>query len=126
MRAATQQADNQREIIMTYQADLHENIAAISGELWGGKSKFYDRHGADLSGFPGVWRFSIDAARIFTNAEKKFGKKYGNKPNASFEYLDAILPYAEWLRDSKELPTQTEQEAKAWELILAAASIKKG
>lgn len=103
-------------------ADLHENIAAISAELWSGSSKFYERHGADLSGFPGVWRFSIEAAKVFTAAENRFGKECGTKPEASFEYLDAILEYAEWLKGSEELPTESEQQSKAWQCILSAAS----
>lgn len=107
---------------MSYQADLHENIAAISGELWG-ISTFYERHGKNLSGFPGVWRYAIGAAQVFTTAEQKFEETYGSKPEASFEYLDAILPYAEWLRDSTELPTQSEQAAKAEQLILAASTV---
>ena len=98
--------------------DLHENIAAISEGLWGGKSKFYERHGEALSGFPGVWRFAIDAAKVFTQAEESFAKGIGRKPDAGFEYIDAITDFSDWLSKIKELPTQTEIRSKAWLCIL--------
>lgn len=108
-------------------SDLHENIAAISAELWGGDSEFYPRHGANLGGFPGVWRFAIDAAKIFTEQERRFAATFGRKPrkpSASFEYLDAILEFAEWFADwSVYLPTDSEQAAKAWECILKASTV---
>ena len=102
--------------------DLLENVAAISAELWSGQARchFYERFGDELSGFPGVWLYSIDAARAFTKAEERFGREIGTKPKASYEYLDAILPFAEWLSTRQKLPTQAELEAKAWETVLAA------
>lgn len=100
--------------------DLHENIAAISEGLWGGKSKFYDRHGESLSGFPGVWRFAIDAAKVFTKAEARFAREFGSKPTASYEYIEAITDFSNWLCKVKELPTETEMKAKAWECIMQA------
>lgn len=105
--------------------ELHENIAAISAELWSGKATFYERHGHDLNGFPGVWRYSVDAAIAFTWAEKNFIKTYGTKPEASYEYLDAILRFAEWLSNVGELPTDPELRAKAAECILDAASFER-
>lgn len=99
-----------------WQSDMYENIAAISAELWTSNSKFYDRHGEQLSGFPGVWRFAIDAARVFTDAEHALkGKKNGE----SFEYIEAIENYAIALKVSKYLPTQSDMEA------LAQAAINK-
>jgi len=97
---------------------MQENIAAISAELFirrprtrnGIEECFYDRHKDAVSGFPGVWRFAINAARIFTTAE----------PKTPYEWLDAILPFAEWLADIAELPTETEMRTKAEELIAAA------
>ena len=105
--------------------DLHENIAAISAELWGGDTKFYERHGEALSGFPGVWMFAVDAAKIFTEQENRFAATYGTKPNASFEYLEAILPYAEWLKGLLFLPSKSKQAEKAWDCIFGAASFGK-
>jgi hypothetical protein len=97
-----------------WQDDMYENIAAISAELWTKNSKFYERHGAALGGFPGVWRFAIDAARIFTDAEHELkGKASGE----SYEYLEAIEDYASSLRVAKELPTQSELKALAQEAI---------
>lgn len=103
----------------TTAADLHENIAAISESLWGGKSKFYDRHGEALSGFPGVWRFAIDAAKVFTKAEERFSKEIGQKPGTGYEYIDAVTGFGDWLRGSKELPTETDMKHAAWNYILA-------
>lgn len=97
----------------TYGEDLLENVAAISAEVWGDQSSyFYVRHGEALSGFPGVWKYTIEAARIFTDAEVRFGQKYGIKPEASYEYLDAILDFAGKIAKADELPT-TEQ-LKQW------------
>jgi hypothetical protein len=42
-----------------WQDDMYENIAAISAELWTKNSKFYERHGAALGGFPGVHTRSV-------------------------------------------------------------------
>jgi hypothetical protein len=102
--------------------DLLENVAAISAELWGGDTKrnFYVRFGAELSGFPGVWAYSVQAARAFTKAEERFAKEIGRKPEHSYEYLDAILHFAEWLATAETLPTTAELEAKAWGALLAA------
>jgi hypothetical protein len=111
------------------QDNLLENVAAISAEIWGDSyphgdedaGNFYERHGEKLSGFPGVWKFCIDAARIFTDAETRFAKKIGTKPKASYEYLDAVLAYSGWLaRDVEELPTISEMKKAAWNAIMEA------
>lgn len=110
----------QKQTLTKQQLDgLLENVAAISGELWSTR-KFYERFCDDLSGFPGVWRYSITAAEAFSKAEERFGKEIGKKPKESYEYLDAILPFAEWLRDVTTLPTTSRLQAKAWDCVLAA------
>lgn len=100
---------------------LLENVAAISGEIWSNKSRFYQRFGEDLSGFPGVWKYTITAAEAFSKAEERFEKEIGTKPEYSYEYIAAILSFAEWLSIVGELPTISELEKEAWACILLAS-----
>lgn len=104
-----------------YTSDLLENVAAISAELWGNQSAyFYVRHGEALGGFPGVWKYSIDAARVFTDAEVRFRETQGCKPVASYEYLDAVLDFAGKLAEADELPAISDLRAWADAALLAA------
>ena len=103
--------------VQSKQEKMYENIAAISAELFSSRPvSFYDKHGDDLSGFPGVWNFAVYAAKIFTAAEINF-----EKTGATFEYLDAILNFATWLAESSELPTESEIKQKAAALISKSA-----
>lgn len=67
---------------------LVENAVAISGGFHSDKAyrKFYDKHGPEFEGFPGIWRFVARAARIFTKVEEDW-KTY---PWAKHNWIDAV------------------------------------
>jgi len=82
---------------------LHENIAAISYgialERGTDGATFYDRHGDDLEGASGCWRWMIDAAKQFTLAEPA---------ESSFDWYLAVDGFVRDIMSADELPTEEE------------------
>lgn len=75
---------------------LLENTAAISAELHADEKqyqRFYHKHADDLGGFPGIWNFCVDAAKIFSSCESK----------KEFEWIDAIVTYTNSILDAESL-----------------------
>lgn len=83
---------------------LLENTAAISAEMHTEdkrRDEFYQHHGVELGGFPGVWNYCMKMADEFTAAEDKHKVKDG--------WIDSIFAYvvstieADTLPDNKDL-----------------------
>ena len=65
----------------SYRERLIENVAAVSGEFHKDEryQKFYDEHGGELSGFPGIWKMMARAGEAFTRAEERLQNEYDLK-----------------------------------------------
>jgi len=67
---------------------LHENISALSAEFHTnqGFSVFYDNHGPTLDGFPGIWKYMVEAAEAFTIVDTEFADQE--------HWIDSITEFA--------------------------------
>lgn len=69
-----------------------ENAAALSGVFHQSRQykKFYEKYGAELSGFPGIWKLCADAAVILGKAEHKH-KRLTGKECEWIDLIDAMV-----------------------------------
>lgn len=81
-------------------AFLLENVAILSADLHTHKNygAFYERLGPDVGGFPGVYRFVIEMAKVMTDWEERHGgaeafegPSFGSWAEASEKFVDAAI-----------------------------------
>ena len=75
---------------------LLENTAAIGAELHGSTKrydKFYDLFGEALDGFPGIWKFCVTMAKVFTAVEAE--TKSCPKVDPTTDWIAAIEAYVD-------------------------------
>jgi hypothetical protein len=96
--------------------ELHkENIAAISAVFHQHTEydSFYLRVGAQLGGFPGLWRYCVQAADAFLFAEEcHFAEDY--------EYVKAVDNFVDLIISVEVLPTRDELRHLAETAIVSA------
>lgn len=82
-----------------------ESLAAIVATFYDDherQNEFYKRFSPELSGFPGIWNFLVDATDAFVFWESRVR----NSNNG--EWLDAIDHFADDLLTLKEIPCRRE------------------
>lgn len=79
--------------------DLHENIAAITGEVFGSERyrDFADHHGPRVGGITGIWDICVRAGKAFTAAEPPDWEDHESETH--IDYLTATQRMGEALTD---------------------------
>jgi len=94
---------------------LHENIAAISAEMHSNTAlyeTFYTRHGSELNGFPGIWKYCVTMAEIFTRTEEELFAS-----NANYLWIDNVTAYCTRVLQACYVPSEDELYTIAREVI---------
>jgi hypothetical protein len=81
---------------MTQHAVL-ECVAAVSSEFHGrreGYAKFYERHGAELGGFPAIWQYCLQLGLALHEAEEQVAKN-GIIEGIDYDWVEVVLSYTD-------------------------------
>jgi hypothetical protein len=102
---------------MSVAVELQDNIAAISAQFHMNNvaySKFYQKHGEAMGGFPAIWRFCVEAADAFTQVE--FSVR--SNTECRREWIDAVDLYVAGLLAQEKLPGTAELMEMAEDALL--------
>jgi hypothetical protein len=97
-------------------AKLLENIAAISAEIHRNTArhaKFCDRMARQHKDFSDIWKYCIEAARLFTKVEAEFKLQC---PRTDYEWIDSITDFAGAILEIGEAIGQPSEELANWSI----------
>jgi hypothetical protein len=74
-----------------------ECVAAVSSEFhsrYEGYAQFYEQHGANLNGFPGIWQHCLQLGLALHEAECK-AEQHGIMEGIDYDWVEVVLSYTD-------------------------------